>query len=324
MRIKRALVLSGGGAKGAFTVGALKYLIVELGMRFDLIIGTSTGSLIAPLVAIRDIANLIHFYENVEQQDILIDRPDLFAFLFSDALNDSTPLERLIQRFFGEDERYRRLLQSKTEVFITVVNMQTGEVEYGNPHQDPKPVFLKKILASASVPVMMPPVKIGGSQYIDGGVKEIAPLSKAIDEGATHIVSIVLYPEVNHRPPVQKEFKSSMEILKRTLELLTDEIVDNDLKVAALYTEAIRYINGIKKRGKERLGLNSSQIKSLFPGDQNPFRGKRTVHLTTIRPEEPLITSSLEFRPDQMREMVDKGYFRAKEVLREKEPHGLF
>jgi len=171
---------------------------------------------------------------------------------------------------------------------------------------------------------MMPPVKIGESQYIDGGVKEIAPLSKAIDEGATHIVSIVLSPEANHRPPVQKEFKSSMEILKRTLELLTDEIVDNDLRVATLYTEAIRYMDEIKKRGRERLGLNSSQIRGLFSGVKNPFRGKRAVRLTTIRPEEELIASSLEFRPDRMREMVDRGYYRAKEVVRVKGPHGLF
>lgn len=315
MPIKKALVLSGGGAKGAFTVGALKYLMVELGMRFDLVIGTSTGALIAPLVAIQDIANLIHFYENVEQQDILMDRPDLLAFLFADALNDSKPLERLIERFFGDEKRYQRLLQSQTEVFVTVVNMQTGKVEYGNPREDPKPVFLKKILASASVPVMMPPVKIGSSQYIDGGVKEIAPLSKAIEEGATHILSIILSPEAQYREPVEKEYKSSIEILKRTLELLTDEIVDNDLKVATLYTEAIHYIEKIKKRMKKRLGLTSAEMRRFFDGIKNPFRGKRVIHLTTIRPEEELTVSSLEFHPDKMREMVDKGYRRAKEVI---------
>lgn len=315
MPIKRALVLSGGGAKGAFTVGALKYLMVELEMRFDIVVGTSTGSLIAPLVAIEDIANLIHFYENVEQQDILIDRPDLLAFLFSDALNDSKPLERLIQRFFGDEKRYERLLQSQTEVFVTIINMQNGEIEYGNPHQDPKPIFLKKILASASVPVMMPPVTIGTDQYIDGGVKEIAPLRKAIDEGASHILSIILSPEARYRRPVRKEFKSSLEILKRTLELLTEEIVDNDLKVATLYTEALHYIGEIRKRVKERFGLNPSQMRSLFSGIKDPFRGKRVISLTTIRPDEELMISSLEFRPDQMREMVDKGYRRAKEVM---------
>ena len=315
MAHKKALVLSGGGAKGAFTAGVVKYLMVELGLNFDLVVGTSTGALIAPLVASQDIANLIHFYESVEQQDILTDRPDLLAFLFSDALNDTKPLKRLINKFFGDKRRYERLLQSSTEMFVTAVNMQTGEIEYGNQHQDPKPTLLKKILASACVPVMMPPVKIGRHQYVDGGVKEIAPFSKAIDEGASHIVSVILSPDAVHREPARKEFTSSMDILKRTLELLTDEIVDNDLKVATLYSEAIRYLDQIRANAKERLGLTDSQIRKLFTGLENPFRGKRVVGITIIRPDEELMQSSLNFDPDKMREMVDKGYKKAKEVV---------
>lgn len=312
---RKALVLSGGGAKGAFAVGALKYLMVELGVHFDLAIGTSTGALIAPLVATQDLADLIHFYENVKQDNILIDRADLFAFLFSDALNDSKPVERLIHRFFGDEARYQRLLQSSTEIFVTVVNMQTGEIGYGNPRQDPKTIFLKKILASASVPVMMPPVKIGKDQYIDGGVKEIAPLSKVIDEGATHILSILLSPDAQNREPLQKELKSLMEILKRTVELLTEEILDNDLKVANQYSEAIRPIEQIKRNGKEKLGLTPAQMKSLFAGIENPFKGKRVVGLTTIRPDQELMVSSLDFNPESMRKMVDQGYRKAKEII---------
>jgi predicted acylesterase/phospholipase RssA len=289
--------------------------MVELGLNFDLVVGTSTGALIAPLVASQDIANLIHFYENVEQQDILTDRPDLLAFLFSDALNDTKPLERLIKKFFGDRRRYERLLQSSTEIFVTVVNMQTGEIGYGNQHQDSKPTLLKKILASACVPVMMPPVKIGRHQYVDGGVKEIAPFSKAIDEGASHIVSVILSPDGVHRKPARKEFTSTMDIMKRALELLTDEITDNDLKVATVYSEAIRYLDQIRRSAKEKLGLTDPQIRKLFAGLENPFQGKRIVGITTIRPDEELMSSSINFDPDKMREMVDKGYEKAKEVV---------
>jgi NTE family protein len=322
MASKRALVLSGGGAKGAFTAGVVKYLMVELGLRFDLVVGTSTGALIAPLVAIEDIANLIHFYENVEDRDLLKDRPDLLAFLFSDALNDARPLERLINKFFGDRRRYERLIRSTTEIFVTVVNMQTGEIEYGNQHQDRKPILLKKIFGSACVPVMMPPVKIGKYQYVDGGVKEIAPFSKAMDEGATHIISVILSPDSGDREPVRKEFTGSMDILKRTLELLTDEIVDNDFKVATLYSEAIRYLDHIKTNAKERLGLTDSQVRKLFTGLENPFQGKRVVEITTIRPDEELMESSLSFDPDKMREMVDRGYEKAKEVVKKEIARG--
>lgn len=316
MASKRALVLSGGGAKGAFAAGAVKYLMVELGLHFDLVVGTSTGALIAPLVATGDIANLIHFYENVKDRDILKRRPDLLAFLFSDALNGSRPLEKMIHNFFGERNRYESLVQSSTEIFVTVVNMQTGEIEYGNQHRDSKAALLKKMLASASIPVMMPPVRIGGFQYVDGGVKEIAPLSKAIDEGATHIISVVLSPDPRHRKPALKEFKSSMDILKRTLELLTDEVVDNDLKVATVYSDAIRCLDQIRTNAKEKLRLSNSQIKKLWSGLENPFEGKRMIGITTIRPDEELMDSSLHFDPDKMREMVDQGYKKAKEVVR--------
>jgi len=321
MAHKRALVLSGGGAKGAFTAGVMKYLMVEQGLTFDVVVGTSTGSLIAPLVTIGDIANLLNFYENVEDQDILTDRPDLLAFLMSDALNDSKPLEGLINKFFGEKNRYQKLIDASTEMFVTVVNMQTGGIEYGNQHQDKKQVLLKKILASASVPVMMPPVQIGKYQYVDGGVKEIAPFSKAIDEGATHIVSVVLSPDAEHREEVKTEFTSLMDILKRTLDLLTEEIVDNDLKIAAVYSEAVRYLDLIRKNARG-LDLTDSQIGKLFRGLENPFAGKRVVGITSIRPDEELMPGSLSFDPDKMREMVDMGYKKAKAVVSEEIAQG--
>lgn len=317
MKNKRALVLSGGGAKGAFAAGAIKYLMIELGLNFDIIVGTSTGALIAPLVASKDIPNLLNLYENVGTNDILRDRPDLIAFLFSDSLNDSRPLKNLIYKFLGERERYQRLVDSSVEIFVTTVNIQSGKIEYGNQHRDKKSVLLKKILASASIPVMMPPVKIGRYQYVDGGVKEIAPLSKAIDEGATHIISIILSPDKFHRRPINKIYTNSMDILKRTLELLTDEIVDNDLKTAAIYSKAIHNLNKIRMNAKERLGLTDSEIRKLFTGLENPFKGKRIIGITTIRPDEELMESSLNFNPARMREMVDIGYKKAKEVIRQ-------
>ncbi len=322
MKNKRALVLSGGGAKGAFAAGAIKYLMIELGLNFDIIVGTSTGALIAPLVASKDIPNLLNLYENVGTNEILRDRPDLIAFLFSDSLNDSRPLKNLIYKFLGERERYQRLVDSSVEIFVTTVNIQSGKIEYGNQHRDKKSVLLKKILASASIPVMMPPVKIGRYQYVDGGVKEIAPLSKAIDEGATHIISIILSPDKFHRRPINKIYTNSMDILKRTLELLTDEIVDNDLKMAAIYSKAIHNLNKIRMNATERLGLTDSEIRKLFTGLENPFKGKRTIGITTIRPDEELMESSLNFNPARMREMVDIGYKKAKEVVRKEIEQG--
>jgi len=322
MEHKRALVISGGGAKGAFAAGAVKYLMVDRELSFDLIIGTSTGALISPLVATQDIADLLTIYENVEDQDVLSNRPDLLAFLLSDALNGTEPLEQMIERFFGEEKRYQRLVNSPIEMFVTVVNLQTGRVEYGNQHRDSRTVLLKKILASASVPVMMPPVKVGKYQYVDGGVKEIAPLSKAIDEGATHVISIILSPNEKERTPKDKNYSSSMDILKRTLDLLTEEIVDNDVKIANLYTESLQFVNLIKKNAREQLGLTEPQIRKLFTKGDNPFSDKRIVGVTVIQPHEELMPDSLSFDPVKMREMVDMGYAETEKVVAEEIRNG--
>lgn len=50
-------------------------------MTFDLVVGTGTGALIAPLVATRAIAALLNIYDNVEDEYVLTRRPDLLAFL---------------------------------------------------------------------------------------------------------------------------------------------------------------------------------------------------------------------------------------------------
>ncbi len=319
MSERRALVLSGGGVRGAFAAGAIQHLLVDRGFEFDIVIGTSTGALIAPLVATRDIADLLNLYENVDDRDILANRPDLLAFLFSDALNGSEPLERLIERFIGENGRYQRLLSSPTELFVTVLNLQTGQVEYANPRQDSKQVFLQKVLASASVPVFMPPVRIGRSQYVDGGVKENAPFSKAIDEGATHIVAIVLSPDAQRRPAGERLYSSTLAIAKRTLELLTEEVLDDDVKLATAINDGIAALARIRANAA-RLGLGPAQVEALFADLTNPFDGKRHVRITLIRPAEPLAGSTLSFEPRRMRELVDLGYRAAREALATEEP----
>ncbi|CAN5474294.1 hypothetical protein BH24GEM3_BH24GEM3_01870 [soil metagenome] len=315
MAEKRALVLSGGGSKGAFAAGAIKHLMVNRRLHFDMAIGTSTGALLAPLVATRDVADLLNIYENVENQHVLTDRPDLLAFLLSDALNGSEPLERMIHRFLGEERRYRRLVESPMEMFVSVVSLQSGRVEYGNQHQDPKEVLLKKILASASIPVLMPPVQIGSVQFVDGGVKETAPFAKAIDEGATHIVAIVLQADAERRPVRTERFLTAFDITRRTIELLTEEILDNDLRVAALINEGVATLARIRANARDRLGLSADQIQTLFAGVENAFDGRRIIEITLIRPDRELAGSPLNFDPHVMREWVDLGYATARRAL---------
>src|SRR5258707_828966 len=93
---KTALVISGGGSKGAFAVGVLQHLVLDLGIDFDLVAGTSTGSAIAPLVVTDEVPELVRIYSSVSTADILAPRPLATAFLDNDSLYDSRPFWNLL------------------------------------------------------------------------------------------------------------------------------------------------------------------------------------------------------------------------------------
>jgi NTE family protein len=239
---KRALVVSGGGSKGAFAVGAIEVLR-ERGLRFDVVAGTSTGALIAPLVAVDDVSLLREIYTTVETCDVMEARGGL-DILSGDALFDTRPLWKLINQHL-DDARYARLVKSACEVFVCATNLQDGRCYYFNPKcgQDGLPLardtFARAILASSSQPVLMPAVRVprDGDQFVDGGVREVAPISKAILEGAEEIYAIVLSPEISARKSAAYRFVG--DTLARALDILLEEVVRDDVAAPRLHNELI-------------------------------------------------------------------------------------
>ena len=71
----RALVISGGGSKGAFGGGVAQYLIEELGYNYQLFVGTSTGSLLVPNLALNHIEKIKNVYTSVNQESIFSNMP---------------------------------------------------------------------------------------------------------------------------------------------------------------------------------------------------------------------------------------------------------
>ncbi len=167
-----ALVVSGGGAKGAFAVGAIERLR-EAGIAFDLVAGTSTGAVIAPFVVIDEIQFLRSIYTRVRTEDIIRKRT-VFDILTHDAIYDTNPLWSLINSSITQ-ARYNKIIASSVELYLTTVNLQTGQIEYWNQHQKgpighpagDAPIshqtLLRAILASSSEPALMPNVRIEDS-----------------------------------------------------------------------------------------------------------------------------------------------------------------
>jgi len=324
---KTALIISGGGSKGAFAVGVLKFIFSQRpDIRFDMICGTSTGALIAPLAALREIGELERIYTSVETKDILLKGNLVDRLLNHNSLYDTSPLAALVTRTVSS-ARYNQLLAAGVDIFLTAVSLQTQKITYFtlgstgatlpvSPDYDLIAVanreeFLRAVVASADQPVLMPPIEIRSTpeqprQYVDGGVREQIPLQVAIDNGATEIYVIVLSPEMN--PATQVKYTRLENVLLRTIDLLLEDVAGSDLALPRLYNHALQYIAAVKERVKSQTGLSAEVVEGLFAVAGNPFAGKKALKLHIIRPAAELASDGgLEFIPAEMKQMVALG-----------------
>ena len=319
---KTALVISGGGSKGAFAVGVAKYLIQEKNLDFDIICGTSTGSLMAPLLATKDLTLLEQLYTTKKTEDILLKGNVIRRFVDFHSLYDVKPLERLLQDTYTQ-AFYDQLTATNKAIFFTTVCLQTSCIVYFST-QD---VILSRgyevikvagrdemnraILASSCQPVFMPPIEVQPTvrplrQFVDGGVREYAAIQLAIDCGATEVYAILLSPETS--VPEEGTFGKVLPILTRTIDLFLSDVGSNDVKAPQYYNRALQYLDTLKQRLIIEKGLSAAEVEQLFQSADNPFEGKTVLDLHVIRPEKQLASDGgLEFIPAQMTQMVTLG-----------------
>lgn len=205
---KSALVISGGGAKGAFAVGVLKHIFKtyrDTGW-FSITGGTSTGALIAPIAAVMGAADpmgteafetLEQMYTNVSTPDIL-EKQSIFELIArQDCLYESDPLHDLLHHHL-RPEWYTWLQGPEApHCYVVYTNYQTGQKVAISPKNSGinREDFIKCMLASASVPVVMEATTINDDVCYDGGVRDLLPFENAIKLGAETILPIFLDPE---------------------------------------------------------------------------------------------------------------------------------
>ena len=245
---KRALVLSGGGSKGAFAGGVLEYLNSE----YDLYIGTSTGALIVPLVAADEIQKLKFCYTNTTQEDIFKVSPfkvskkddgsfDVDMNFLNIAYNliirrkksfgDSSNLRKKIEEFVNSND-FEAIKSSCVDVLICVTNSNLGIAEYKSIKDCTLSEFHDWIWASTSAYPFMDTVVINGQHYVDGGFTDPCPIQEAINRGATEIDVIVLKPEDGRL--INEPIKNPLQGLGRMIDVMLKEINKNDIQIASL------------------------------------------------------------------------------------------
>lgn len=318
-----ALVVSGGGSKGAFAVGVIRYLR-EQNVTFDIITGTSTGALIAPLVATDEIAVLEQIYTTITTDKILL-KGSIGTRLNKSSIFDDSPLETLINETITQ-ARYDNIVNSGKRVILSSVCLQSGKVVYfstvdeSTDSKDYEVIkitnadeFRRAMRASANQPVFMPPVKFMSAgnierQYVDGGVREYAPIQIAIEHGATEIYAVILSPDFPKGKPEHPKYSQLIDILGRTFSLLLEDIGANDVKIPMLYSEAVKYVNQVKQKVIQRTGLTKGEVDQIFNSVSSPFSNKSELNIRVFRPEKQFEFEGLEFDPGKMKAVLDEGY----------------
>lgn len=209
----KALVISGGGSKGAYAGGVAEYLIATQNTKYDLFIGTSTGSLLLPHLALGKINKLREIYTNVNPADIFNINPFIIKKKGNReyvAIKHWNVLWQLMRnkRTFGESKNLRKnisrnftieefltLKNSNTEIIVTVSNLTKNEIEYKSIKDCDYNDFCDWMWISSNYIPFMSLVTKNEQEYADGGFGAVSPIRQAIKMGAKEVDAIILEAE---------------------------------------------------------------------------------------------------------------------------------
>ena len=224
--MKKALVISGGGSKGAFAGGVAEYLLKEKKNTYDIFLGTSTGSLMVSHLALGEIDALKSIYTGVNQRSIFNINPfritnkngvtivnirhsaTLLSFLKgSKTFGESKNLRKLITKKITRDI-YDTILKEKKEVVVTISNFTANRIEYKSIQEHSYEDFCDWIWGSCNYIPFMSLLEKNGYQYGDGGFGCLIPIREAIERGAKAIDAIILETEITqiNRMPAKNPF----------------------------------------------------------------------------------------------------------------------
>lgn len=304
MKEKRhtALVLSGGGAKGAFQVGVLQELR-KAGYTFDVISGVSVGSLNGAMMATGQFDEMVEIWKRLTPRQVLLERSLLglarryIAYKIGLAAPpvskfDNRPLQDMLNRHLLEKE-------ITVPLYFGMVRLETGEyVRVVLPDSDGyaiKEMDIRRILASTAIPVAFPPVPIGNDHFVDGGLRDISPIREVLPHNPERMVLIPTSPI--DADPERVEERDIIGIAFQAISIMLDEIFREDI-------DRFLSINDMVRQA-EAQGVELKRSNGL------PYR---YIDPLVLAPEESL-GSPLNFDNKNVSRLLEMGRARARDVL---------
>ena len=233
-----ALVLQGGGTRGAFTAGVLDVLM-ENGLYFPYVIGTSAGALNGVNYISKDLGRSKYVSTELMSDrkfvsfSNLIFRGTIFNFTY---LFHTVPKEKL--PFNAAEFR-----TSPIEFVCCATGMADGQAHYFVKRECKE--FYKALAATSSLPLVSKPVDVEGEKYLDGGVVAAIPYRKPLDDGFPKIVVI----ETRERGYRKKKAKKSKQLLAKLLYGKYKSFLASNKRSVEAYNEAADEIERLQEEG---------------------------------------------------------------------------
>ncbi len=265
-----ALVLSGGGAKGAYEAGVAA-AFVERGLPIRLVAGSSAGALNAAMIASGRADRLEAMWRSVTREQVYTLRAPVFfagflpGWLTMLALNetsslfDPAPLRDLITASLD----FNRLRASPVRLLVTATDLARREKRVF----DNRSVTVDALMAASAVPGLFPPVEVDGALLMDGGLTGRAPVLEALEADASLARVVVV---MSYAPAERGAEPTSMRLaLEESFELIMVHQIRRDTELARL----------------------------RFP----------SVDVQLLTPSAPLLLRPLDFDPDAMARLLALG-----------------
>jgi len=305
MKSTFGMALAGGGARGAYAAGVLRYLFTEAPKELGyvpwpkIVGGTSVGALNGYFAACQssiEVQRMHDIWTNLTVEDIY-KVPFRGAFgtikgLYKSAQRaavlDPAPLLKLIQQEASRRTLRESIRSGRCRAFvISATQLHTGKNVLFLDTADPNfsmpppplgsiirtPLYPEHLLASAAIPLVFPPVRINDTLYVDGGLRQNAPLHPVMYGGADRI--LVIGTRTMKSLPANPNAEASLGLVAgKTLNALTLDPVERDNLAADRINKLIEW--GVAKYGGQ------------FAEDLEAETGMRAIKILHLRPSMDL------------------------------------
>ena len=309
--MSKILVLAGGSVKGAYQTGVVR-AVFESGFFPDAIYGVSAGSMNASYLVnamgrqiLENVVidyteaalDLCQFWSNnIVTPDSLALRRGTYELGLSairrnfEGLLDTTPLKEILHN----NIHLRNLNASPVLLKVGAVDIINGNMVYADPSYEH---FLDYVMASSAIPILMPVVNIGDHKkmaFLDGGMRDVAPVKKAIDDGGDEIVCIACHTrklDGGYFP-----YGNLLALVDRVMDIAVNECLNADLDWAEFRNECL----------PEDGSCTTSGI----------LKGQKRIKLKIIRPQQALNIDIQSFDKDDIERLILLGYQQGRDEMK--------